>query len=171
MIRSIGIDPGMTGAIAVIDSDTPEHTEVWDMPALKMTSKVRRAGKDKIKTTNKVDPVGLHDLLKKITLEDDCQFFLEQVNAMPGQGVVSTFNFGMGYGVIQGVIGSLGHSPTLVHPTKWKKRFSLTGQDKDAARLMVLELFPYEADRFKRKKDGGRADAVLLAKYGLSELS
>src|SRR5690606_16808140 len=90
--------------------------------------------------------------------------YVERVSAMPGQGVSSMFNFGMGYGVIQGVLASLGIPYTLVTPQTWKKRAGLAGKDKDNARTLAQQLCP-EAP-LGRKKDIGRADAILIARFG-----
>lgn len=146
----IGIDPGLTGAIAVL-SDTGKFVAVHDMPVMKL-------GKSK---KNQVDPVALSELILGIA---PTSAVLEKVGAMPGQGVSSMFNFGMGYGVIQGVLAALWVDYALSTPQKWKKECGLIGKEKDAARLLAIELFPDAS--LARKKDGGRADALLIAKFG-----
>ena len=83
---------------------------------------------------------------------------------MPGQGVASMFNFGMGYGIIQGVVSALGIPYELVTPQSWKKRAGLIGKDKDNARTMAQQLYPDAP--LGRKKDIGRADALLIARFG-----
>lgn len=83
---------------------------------------------------------------------------------MPGQGVTSMFNFGQGYGVIKGVLAGIGVPYKDATPQKWKKACGLIGSDKDAARLLAIELFP-DAE-LHLKKHGGRADALLIAKFG-----
>lgn len=146
----IGIDPGITGAISVL-SDTGEFVSVHDMPIMKL-------GKAK---KNQVNPVALAHLIFSIK---PTSAIVEKVGAMPGQGVASMFNFGMGYGVIQGVLSGLGVPYELSTPQKWKKACGLIGKEKDAARLLAIELFPDAS--LTRKKDGGRADALLIAKFG-----
>jgi crossover junction endodeoxyribonuclease RuvC len=92
---------------------------------------------------------------------------LEQVNSF-GMGRTSAYNFGQGVGVIKGVLATMNISYTLVTPQKWKKYFDLS-RDKDESRLYAARLWPTSADKFKRKRDDGRAEALLIAKYG-SEL-
>ena len=87
---------------------------------------------------------------------------------MPGQGVTSVFSFGRSLGAIEGVLSALGIPYSLVHSTRWKKAAGLTGKDKDAARAKVIREHPEIADQLTRKKDVGRADAILLAEYGLN---
>jgi crossover junction endodeoxyribonuclease RuvC len=155
----IGIDPGNTGAIAAIRDDG-SLMGVHDMPLKALGVK------------NQVDPVKLREILDEYRAAfsfhwEDVEVCLEKVHAMPGQGVTSMFNFGMGYGVIQGVVASLGFPMRLVPPQTWKKTHNLLKSDKDDARLLVKEKYPWE-DLFERKKDIGRADAVLIALHGLS---
>lgn len=148
----IGIDPGVTGAIAALDNDG-DLVGLEDMPTLKA-----RGGKTVI---------NIPELGHMLRLANDGTATivkLEQVHSMPGQGLVSTFNFGMGYGAIQGVVQTLGLPMQLVTPTKWKKAAGLSGAEKDYARTRALQLFP-NAD-LARKKDIGRADAILIARFG-----
>ena len=91
---------------------------------------------------------------------------IERVHAMPKQGVSSTFKFGRSLGVIEGVIATLGWPTVWITPQAWKKHHGLIGTDKDAARLRALETWPEHAETFRRKKDGGRADAALIAVAG-----
>jgi crossover junction endodeoxyribonuclease RuvC len=147
MIR-IGIDPGMTGAIAVLEGNILHACH--DMPTVKA-----RNGK------NQVNIPELASILRQYRGET---VFLEAVHAMPGQGVTSCFNFGMGFGAIQGIVQTLGIPMHLVTPQKWKKAAGLIGSDKDYARTKALQLYP-DAD-LARKKDIGRADAILIARYG-----
>ena len=81
---------------------------------------------------------------------------------MRGQGVSSTFRFGQADGVVRGVLGALGIGSIEVHPQVWKRYLRLTGMDKDAARTYVIERYPELAEQLKRKKDVGRADALLI---------
>lgn len=149
----IGIDPGNTGAIALLN----EHYElvsVWDMPLM---------------ANGKKQQVNASELAKILeypgaTRSGDLEAIVEKVGAMPGQGVSSMFNFGMGFGVIQGVLAARRIPYRLVAPPKWKKAAGLTGKDKDMARTLAQQLYP-EAP-LGRKKDIGRADAILIARYG-----
>lgn len=93
--------------------------------------------------------------------------FIERVHSMPKQGVASSFNFGMGYGLWQGIVAGLGWPMELVTPQQWMK-VMMTGQlkGKDAGRGRAMELWPEAVEQFKRVKDNGRADAALLAEFG-----
>jgi crossover junction endodeoxyribonuclease RuvC len=90
---------------------------------------------------------------------------VERVAAMPKQGVASTFKFGASYGALLGVIGALGIPSVLVTPTKWKKHFALDAE-KERARALALRMWPARSELFSRKKDHGRAEAALLARFG-----
>jgi crossover junction endodeoxyribonuclease RuvC len=100
-------------------------------------------------------------------LLEGCDFIvLEKVHSMPGQGVRSTFSFGMRYGMALEAVSGSGIPYKLVSPQTWKRQFSLTGLPKDAARLKAIELFPELREQLKLKKDVDKADALLLALYG-----
>jgi crossover junction endodeoxyribonuclease RuvC len=90
---------------------------------------------------------------------------IELVSSRPGQGVASMFNFGMSFGVAIGVVQALNIPLHFVTPTKWKKYFSLSS-DKEESRRRAINLWPESADRFSRRKDEGRAEAALMAKWG-----
>jgi crossover junction endodeoxyribonuclease RuvC len=150
MTRTIGIDPGLTGAFALIEDNL--LLEVEDMP----TTATRRGGKQ-------LNIPEVASILREWSGRGTT-VKLEAVHAMPKQGVSSTFNFGMGYGALQGVIQTLGIPMALVTPQAWKKAAGLVGADKDYARTLALQLYP-DAD-LARKKDIGRADAILIARYG-----
>ena len=145
----IGIDPGLTGAIAKVQGG---NIEVWDMPTLELRKK------------RFVNAPMLADLISSIRTPE-CEVFLERVSARPGQGVTSMFSFGTSCGIIQGIIAALHLPLTLVSPQEWRKKMGVP-KGKDGSRLRILELRPDLAFRFSRKKDHGRADAVLLALYG-----
>ena len=158
----IGIDPGISGAIAVLCDDV--LLEVHDMPALEV--RVGKANK------RQVNPAMLASILYGITLLPEAKghnswVVLEKVGAMPGQGVTSMFNFGRSFGVVEGVAAGLRLGITYVTPQAWQKRAGKK-EGKDGSRQRVMELYPEHADLFKRVKDDGRADAVLIARYGLS---
>jgi len=149
----IGIDPGLTGAIAKVSG---EDIEVWDMPTLEVRKK------------RFLNATLLAELLSSINWQQNpqkCEVLLERVSARPGQGVTSMFSFGTSYGIIQGIIATLGIPLTFVTPQEWRKKMGVP-KGKDGSRQRILELRPDLASRFARKKDHGRADAVLLALYG-----
>ena len=90
---------------------------------------------------------------------------IEQVSAMPGQGVTSMFNFGQSFGVLKGICSAMQLSTYFVRPAKWKKYFGLIKTEKDASRTKVIEIFPYISSQLSRKKDSNKADAVLIASF------
>lgn len=145
----VGIDPGLTGAIAILENGRAKL--VFDMPIMK-------DGK-----TNQVDGLALYNAL--LPVPDHAQVILEQVHAMPGQGVSSMFTFGGAYHAARVVVQCLGLRLHKVTPSKWKRIAGL-GKDKEAARTMAIELFPEVAMDLQRKKDAGRAEALLIAHYG-----
>ncbi len=148
----IGIDPGLTGAVAIIKEN---DILLIDTPVLTVQS-----GKGNKRV---LDVHGMADLLREHE-GTDCMVLLEKVHAMPKQGVTSMFTFGQGYGIWQGLLvyGQLPHD--LITPQAWKKAM-LAGapKEKDAARIKAMNLFPQVADQLRRKKDIGRADALLIA--------
>jgi crossover junction endodeoxyribonuclease RuvC len=154
----VGIDPGISGAIAAV---TPSGSLQWvhDMP-------VRDAGK-KTRKANEIDGVSLARLLR-VHVADIGEVWIEEVSAMPGQGVSSMFSLGDSRGCIRGVCEALGLSTQRVHPTTWKRSCGLLGADKGASRAMAIRLYP-GCDVLARKKDHGRAEAILLARYGAQQ--
>lgn len=153
---TIGIDPGASGAIALLCDG--ELYDADDMPTVP-----RRAG------GNQVEPVALAGMIRALRgarVGAHVVAILEQVSAMPGQGVSSMFRFGESYGVVRGVLGAL--SVPIVHapPAAWKKALGLAGADKDLARTRAIETWPNSAHLFQRKRDVGRADAALIALWG-----
>ena len=158
MIR-IGIDPGVSGAIAFLYDDL-ELRHVYDMPVMNLSAKKQQ-----------VNASEMGKLFTELLWHDEgtdhgryATAYVEQVHSMPGQGVSAMFNFGTGYGVIQGVLGALQIPMVLVSPAVWKKRAGLTGKEKDASRTLAQQLYP--AAPLGRKKDIGRADAILIARFG-----
>lgn len=148
----IGIDPGLSGGIALIEH-TKESTkyESWYMPTLYLS-----------KTKKQINCVAFSCVLDKYNPD---MVIIEQVHAMPKQGVSSTFNFGMGYGMLQGVVLGMEYPMELITPQEWKKHFKLWAKGKDASRAKAQLLFPMED--LGKKKDDGRAEALLIAKYYL----
>lgn len=151
----IGIDPGVSGALALLKDDNT-LIEVADMPVMQLG-----------KTKRQINAAELAKILGRFCNIEPyiaSLVYLEQVAAFPGQGVTAMFNFGMSYGAIQGVLGALQIPVVLVTPQAWKKRAGLIGKPKDMARTRAQQLYP-RAD-LARKKDIGRADAILIAIYG-----
>jgi len=146
---ALGIDPGLSGAIALIRNG--EFTEVWDMPTM-----ARGTG-----NKQQVNAAEIGKLLRECP---PCPAYIEQVGAMPGQGVSSMFNFGKATGACLGALAALQFPVTTVTPVRWKRAFDLIGKDKDMARTVAQQLMP--AAPLARKKDCGRADALLIALYG-----
>lgn len=146
----IGIDPGNTGAIALLDGDS--FVDVIDMPLMANGKK------------QQVNAVELAKICSDFVARGAHSAIVERVGAMPGQGVSSMFNFGMGFGAIQGVLSALQIPYRLVTPQKWKKAAGLVGKEKDNARTLAQQLYP--AAPLGRKKDIGRADAILIARFG-----
>lgn len=149
-----GIDPGLSGAIAFINGNIVVHC--LDTPTLRLQS-----GK---KTRQHFDLQAMRRILAAGAID---HAFLEAVHSMPSQGVVSSFQFGMGFGMWQGLLAALGIPYTLVSPQRWKKAMLADmGAEKSASRLRAGQLFPACAEQFARVKDDGRAEAVLIAEYG-----
>ena len=149
----IGIDPGIQGALALLADDNT-LIEVVDMPVMalgKTKRQVNAAELGKIMISWQKGFIGTYPA------------YLEQVSAFPGQGVTGMFNFGMSYGVVQGILGALQIPVVLVTPQAWKKRAGLIGKDKDYARTLAQRLYP--AADLARKKDIGRAEAILIARW------
>jgi len=150
---SIGIDPGLSGAIAIIST---ESLKIFDMP----TMTVERNGKAK----RQVSASQLAEMLYLYSGRD-CHVYCERVSAMAGQGVTSVFSFGRSFGMIEGILAAFKMPVTFVPPATWVKAVG-RGQGKDASRARAMELFPSDQDQFKRVKDDGRADAALIAYWG-----
>lgn len=159
----IGIDPGITGAAAALDTNysfaDPEYSEVMDTP-----TEIVKSGRKK--KTAYLESAMFQRLADLALNHPDIHVFMEKVGAMPGQGVTSMFNFGMGYGIWKGILAALQWPYTLVTPQAWKKVLMQGIKDKDAARGRACQLFPKMAQELSRKKDIGRADALLIAYYG-----
>ena len=152
MKATIGIDPGITGAIALIEDG--KVIEVEDMPIMAKSS-----GKG-----NQVNAVRLSAIIEGFMFSREIWVNIEAVNAMPGQGVTSQFSLGKSAGIIEGVVAALALPYSMISPQKWKRKEGLIGKEKDAARALCIREHPEIADKLTRKKDGGRADAILIAR-------
>ena len=152
-MRIIGIDPGLSGGIAILDD--LKIYNLFDMPTMS-------EGK---KNKNQLNSAQLVNIIKKHILEGNTFVIVEQVSAMPGQGVTSMFNFGQTFGSIKGICAALNLPIFYVRPTKWKKHFELINSSKDASRTKAIEMYPHISERLSRKKDVNKADAILIARY------
>lgn len=144
---TIGIDPGVTGAVAVFNKDG-----YWseDMPVITMGTKNRYC----------INPIGLKELLINMGKQT---VYLERVHAMPKNGGIGNFSMGDSFGAIRATCMTLGYPLVLVTPQSWKKFYNLSAK-KEQCRARAVELFPEE--NFNRKKDIDRAEAMLIAHYG-----
>ena len=147
----LGIDPGASGAIVIMDGAS--IIEWAAMPVMKVGSATR------------VNAPALAAMLRGY---EKLEAYVEQVGAMPGQGVASMFSFGHSAGVVAGVLGALEITVTLVTPQAWKKRAGLIGQDKDAARSRAIQIWPNWRALDVKGKGQALADAALIAKFGVA---
>ena len=151
----IGIDPGISGSICFFEDG--KIIEVIEMP-------VMTEGKKNKKQVNGAQIY--NEFLKRINKKDDeIRVVIEQVSAMPGQGVTSMFNFGQSYGILKGICSAMQLSMFFVRPAKWKKYFNLINSQKDASRTRAIEIFPYFSTQLSKKKDSNKADAILIASF------
>ena len=150
----IGVDPGISGAISVIENK--KILEVYDTPTMIEGKKNKR----------QINGAQVSNIIKeRLNDNKEVVVVVENVNAMPGQGVTSMFNFGQSFGVIKGICAALSLPIYFVRPTKWKKHFNLIKTNKDASRTKVIEAYPEISNKLHRKKDSNRADAILIALY------
>ena len=151
----IGIDPGISGSICFFEDG--KILEVIEMP-------VMSEGKKNKKQVNGAQIY--NEFLKRINnKDDDIRVVIEQVSAMPGQGVTSMFNFGQSYGILKGICSAMQLPMFFVRPAKWKKYFNLINSQKDASRTRAIEIFPYFSTQLSKKKDSNKADAILIASF------
>ena len=151
----IGIDPGISGSICFFEDG--KIIEVIEMP-------VMTEGKKNKKQVNGAQIY--NEFLKRINKkEDEIRVVIEQVSAMPGQGVTSMFNFGQSFGILKGICSAMQLPMFFVRPTKWKKYFNLINSQKDASRTRAIEIFPYFSTQLSKKKDSNKADAILIASF------
>ena len=153
-MKIIGIDPGLSGAIAVLKNK--KVLNIFDVPVMSEGKKNKR----------QLNSAQLVKLLKdNIKDDEEVSVVVEQVNAMPGQGVTSMFNFGQTFGAIKGICAALGLPIFFVRPLKWKKHFELVNSSKDSSRTKAIEMYPLLSSELSKKKDVNKSDAILIARF------
>ena len=153
-MKIIGIDPGLNGAIAVLQENKVK--EIFDVPVMPEGKKNKR----------QLNSAQLVKLLKDIISDNkEVAVIVENVSTMPGQGVTSMFNFGQTFGAIKGICAALGLPIFFVRPAKWKKHFDLINSSKDASRTKAIEMYPSLSDQLSKKKDVNKSDAILIARF------
>ena len=153
-MKIIGIDPGLSGAIAILENK--KVLKIFDIPVMSEGKKNKR----------QLNSALLVNLLKEnINLEEEVAVVIEQVNAMPGQGVTSMFNFGQTFGALKGICAALELPIYFVRPSKWKKHFELINSSKDASRTKAIEMYPLLSNELAKKKDVNKSDAILIARF------
>ena len=140
----IGIDPGISGSICFFENG--KILDVIEMPTMNEGKKNKR----------QVNGAQIYNEILKRTKNKnentDIRVIIEQVSAMPGQGVTSMFNFGQSFGILKGICSAMQLPMYFVRPLKWKKHFNLVNSEKDASRTRAIEIFPYFSDRLSKKK-------------------
>ena len=152
----IGIDPGISGSICFFENG--KIIDVIEMPTMTEGKKNKR----------QVNGSQIYnEINKKIEKYENqnIRVVIEQVSAMPGQGVTSMFNFGQSFGILKGICSAMRLPMYFVRPAKWKKYFGLINSEKDASRTRVIEMFPYFSSQLSKKKDSNKADAILIASF------
>tara|TARA_B100001057_G_scaffold475190_1_gene541716 strand:- start:1003 stop:1497 length:495 start_codon:yes stop_codon:yes gene_type:complete len=152
----IGIDPGISGSICFYEDG--KIVDVIEMPTMTEGKKNKR----------QVNGSQIYNDIKKMvnkTENQEVRVIIEQVSAMPGQGVTSMFNFGQSFGILKGICSAMQLPMYFVRPAKWKKYFNLLNSEKDASRTRAIEIFPYFSSHLSKKKDSNKADAILIASF------
>ena len=152
----IGIDPGISGSICFFEDG--KILDVLEMPTMT----------DGKKNKKQVNGAQIYNEIstKIIGIEkQNLRVIIEQVSAMPGQGVTSMFNFGQSFGILKGICSAMQLPMYFVRPAKWKKYFGLIKSEKDASRTKAIEMFPYFSSQLSKKKDSNKADAILIASF------
>ena len=152
----IGIDPGITGSICFFeDGKIIDVIEMPNMPEGKKNKKQVNGAQIYYEISKQIDKFDRKDI----------KVIIEQVSAMPGQGVTSMFNFGQSFGILKGICSAMQLPMYFVRPAKWKKYFNLINSEKDASRTKAIEIFPYFSSQLSRKKDSNKADAILISSF------
>ena len=152
----IGIDPGISGSICFFEDG--KILDVIEMP-------IMVDGKKNKKQVNGAQIY--NEISKKISTQkkENIRVVIEQVSAMPGQGVTSMFNFGQSFGILKGICSAMQLPLFFVRPARWKKHYNLINSQKDASRTRAIEIFPYFSSQLSKKKDSNKADAILIASF------
>lgn len=157
MLNILGIDPGMEGAAAIYAIHASgSSVEFFDLPTVGDGASRR---------------INAPALREWILAHRPGHAFIEGAQSMPRQGVSSAFRYGRAAGAIEAIVACCGIPITMVAPATWKKHHGLAGPDKEKSRVLAVRLFPEAASTLARKKDHGRAEAALIASYGLSWLN
>jgi crossover junction endodeoxyribonuclease RuvC len=152
----IGIDPGISGSICFFKDGN--IIDVIEMPTMAEGKKNKRQVNgaqiynEICNRVNKID-------------KQNIRVIIEQVSAMPGQGVTSMFNFGQSFGILKGICSAMQLPVYFIRPAKWKKYFGLINSEKDASRTRAIEIFPSFSSQLSKKKDSNKADAILIANF------
>ena len=152
----IGIDPGISGSICFLNHG--KILDVIEMPTMAEGKKNKR----------QVNGSQIYnEIFKRINgvENQDVRVVIEQVSAMPGQGVTSMFNFGQSFGILKGLCSAMQLPMYFIRPAKWKKYFNLINSEKDASRTRAIEIYPYFSSQLSKKKDSNKADAILIASF------
>ena len=152
----IGIDPGISGSICFFEDG--KIIDVLEMPTMTEGKKNKRqvnGSQIYNEISQRIQKLENHEI----------RVVIEQVSAMPGQGVTSMFNFGQSFGILKGICSSMQLPMYFVRPAKWKKYFNLINSEKDASRSRAIEIFPYFSSQLSKKKDSNKADAILIASF------
>ena len=152
----IGIDPGISGSICFFEDG--KIVDVIEMPTM-IEGKKNKKQVNGSQIFNEIS-----EKIKKLDRKE-IKVIIEQVSAMPGQGVTSMFNFGQSFGILKGICSAMQLPMYFVRPAKWKKYFNLINSEKDASRTRAIEIFPYFSSQLSRKKDSNKADAILIASF------
>ena len=152
----IGIDPGISGSICFFEDG--KILDVLEMPTMT----------DGKKNKKQVNGAQIYNEISSKIMgieKQNLRVIIEQVSAMPGQGVTSMFNFGQCFGILKGICSAMQLPMYFVRPAKWKKYFGLIKSEKDASRTKAIEMFPYFSSQLSKKKDSNKADAILIASF------
>ena len=152
----IGIDPGISGSICFLEDGIIK--DVLEMP-------IMTEGKKNKKQVNGSQIFNEISFRIKTYEKKNIKVVIEQVSAMPGQGVTSMFNFGQSFGILKGICSAMQLPIYFVRPAKWKKYFNLINSEKDASRTRAIEIFPYFSHQLSKKKDANKADAILISSF------
>ena len=152
----IAIDPGISGSLCFFEDG--KIVGLIEMPSM-------AEGKKNKRQVNGAQVYNEISSRIKNYEKKNVKVIIEQVSAMPGQGVTSMFNFGQSFGVLKGICSAMQLPMYFVRPAKWKKYFNLINSEKDASRTKAIEIFPYISDELSKKKDANKADAILIASF------